>query len=392
VDSATAVYWACAAVGYIALAFKVRDALGSPGRPMAWCVCAAIFLGSTNMFLAGPVTIASLERVTGVPNISAPLIYSNIIALCVSVLILVAYWRDPQGGPPWPVVRWWLLGGALIILTMLLLFAVGDAPVSRPVDFDTYYATTPYIREFITIYPIAYASAAIWIGVAAWRGSRQVTSPWLRRGLLIVSVGNFVGLIFGVCKLVAVTARWFGGDLDDLSSHVAPSVAGLALVIVAVGFTAPLWGTPISHYRAYRRLRPLWKSLTSATPSVAKPIPLKWWNLELRLTRRLTEIQDGRLALRAHFDPARAETAANEAARQGLSGTKREAYMEAARLQDAIDAKRDGISYSDIGDGRRQSSDEISELQWLVEVARAFAKLTPRGVGRAPEATSTTTR
>ncbi|GAA3113498.1 hypothetical protein GCM10020254_69800 [Streptomyces goshikiensis] len=84
--------------------------------------------------------------------------------------------------------------------------------------------------------------------------------------------------------------------------------------------------------RVFLRLGPLWRALREATPAVAAALPVPWWDVELKATRRVAEVQDGRLALRPYRNPDVARAAAARASALRLAPAKVAAAVEAAVL------------------------------------------------------------
>ncbi len=227
----------------------------------------------------------------------------------------------------------------------VILFALGDTPVERPVDFEVYYANTPYIREMVVLYLVAHTVAGVLVTTLCRRWLAGVAgSVWLRRGLRILIVGFLSNLTYDAVKLIGIIARWNGQDWDFLVVKVAPLVGLVSTVGVATGFIVPLVGPRLSDrltdLRTHARLRPLWTALRAATPDISRGLPLHWWALDLRLTRRIAEIHDGRLALRAYRDPSIEAMAAVRAREAKLPAEEAEAVTEAAVLAAAMELKR----------------------------------------------------
>lgn len=114
-----------------------------------------------------------------------------------------------------------------VITAIFGLFAAGDAPVERLHDFDTYYATTPYLRAMICLYVSAHTVAALLMTFLCWRWSRSVHGL-LRAGLVLLVIACLLNLSYDVCKIIAVVARWSGHDLDHLSTWAAPPLTAMA--------------------------------------------------------------------------------------------------------------------------------------------------------------------
>ncbi|GAA4664870.1 hypothetical protein GCM10023347_16200 [Streptomyces chumphonensis] len=379
----TGLYWVCSAASWAALGFKLPGLWREPRNPMRWSVCSTLLLAGAAMFFAAPVAIARLNAHTGVPNIAAPVVYCLLTALGVSSHLLITYWRHPVERAR-PVALRWIGAYSAVLLALVVLFALGDPRVERRTDFDTYYATTPATGAFIVLYLVALAVAMTILArqVAGW--AAVAGRPWLRRGLRLICAGAVCALGFCVAKLLAVAARWAGRDWDALNTEVAPALAVVGLLMSALGYALPVGGEKLSgardrlaRRRAYRALFPLWNALRAATPAIVPPARVPWWDFELRLTRRLAEINDGRLALRSHTDPAAGPTARRLGEEAGLADTELLAVVEAARLRAAVTAKARHRTFPPDGGeecaGPIGGADGIGELDWLVQVSRAFA-------------------
>ncbi|WP_410660040.1 MAB_1171c family putative transporter [Amycolatopsis sp. lyj-112] len=127
--------------------------------------------------------------------------------------------------------------------------------------------------------------------------------------------GTFrTGLRILVCAAV-MTIGWvlFSGlpslwleitDLADLDFLPHARLAGLcAMVLWVLGGLFTTWDGALRLVRAWQGIRavtPLWKELVAAHPQIALPVR---HDMEFTLYRRVIEIRDGLLALRAHVPP-----------------------------------------------------------------------------------------
>jgi len=156
----------------------------------------------------------------------------------------------------------------------------------------------------------------------------------------------------------------------------------------------PAWGPRIGlprllrwveHYRAHRRLYPLWREQCEAVPDVLliRPSPrlidaLAVRHLAFRLHRRVIELRDAQLALRPYLDPQVADTACELGRQAGVDGEELRAVVEAASLAAAVDAKthrRPGSAPEEpaaASGGTDLGADLQSETAWLVKVATAY--------------------
>ncbi|WP_267242460.1 MAB_1171c family putative transporter [Streptomyces sp. PR69] len=335
-------YIPAAALG-LALAFKLPGMRRNWRDPLLRSVCALLALAASTFFFAAPPTITAVNRLVGVPNFSAPLVYSILTALGASCLVLLVNWR---GGPPEQtrtVARRWMYGYGAVVVALNVLFFLGDAPVERLRDLDTHYAGTPYIREMIVLYLAAHSVAAAAMTAMCWRWSRKVRG-WLRTGLVTIVVGSLFSLGYGFCKSAAVLARWAGADLDALSTSVAPPLASLGALLSAAGFVLPLLARRVgdhwSAWYAYRLLGPLWRELRAvvpaSTPSVRIP---RWAPADLRVTQRESDIHDGLLFLHPYFDRALRAEAHRAALGSGVCPEQARAVADAAMISAALRAR-----------------------------------------------------
>ncbi|WP_156724076.1 DUF6545 domain-containing protein [Streptomyces apocyni] len=305
----------------IAFVCKLPGTVRDWRDPLVRSVSVLLGLAAAVFFFAAPPTIAEVNRITGVANFSAPLAYGLLSAFSASTLVLIVNWR---GGPPDQtrrITRALMAGYGLVSVTLAVLFALGSAPVERLRDLDTYYATTPYIREMIVLYLVAIAAPAFGVCVLCWRWARQVRSRWLRASLMIIVTGYLFKIAYVCAKLTAVVARWCGADLDVLSTGAAPVFASVGALFAVVGFLLPLVGSRLSEaartWLTYWRLGALWRELHLSTRSEGASVRIAWWAAPgLRATLRETQIHDDLLGLQPFLDET-VRTRAYEAALAG---------------------------------------------------------------------------
>ncbi|WP_051745157.1 MAB_1171c family putative transporter [Streptomyces yerevanensis] len=327
----------------IALAVKTPALLRSWHDPLQRSVCTLIALSGLVFFFAAPPTIADVNRLTGIANASAPLVYGLLGALSAACLVVIIHWR---GGPPGRLrrtARRWITGYGVVIVALVVLFVLGDAPEERLRDLDTYYANTPFLREMIVLYLVSLTVGGVAMDVMCWRWALQVRG-WLRAGLLIIALGFLCNILYSVTKFAAVVARWSGGNLDDLSTYVAPAMASAGMQLSALGFCLPpvcqrfgdLWST----WSTYRRLGPLWHELRPLAPPKDRAVRISWWSpAELQVTQRESDIHDGMLALYPYFDTEIRAGAYEAAVAAGSDPVQAQAEADAAMVTAAVRAR-----------------------------------------------------
>ncbi|MGW0709900.1 MAB_1171c family putative transporter [Streptomyces sp. NPDC002643] len=294
---------------------------------------------------AAPSTLASINRLVGVPNIAAPWVYSLITAFCAACLLLILSWRHgpaDRSAATRRARRRVVIGYASVVVGLWVLFALADVPEERLRDLDTYYATTPFMREGIVLYLVAHTSA----GVITYRLIRDWVRTdgldlWLRGGLKALGVGYALNLVFDASKITALVARWTGHDLDWLSTHVTPPVSALSAIFIAVGFMLPHGGQYLHDgwrlRRSLWRLRPLYLLTRADGPGV--PFALRA-PVALRLTRRETFIRDALLRLGRHLDDGLRRRAYDAAIALGHTPADATALAAAITIQEAMAARR----------------------------------------------------
>jgi hypothetical protein len=369
----TSFWWIPAGVLAAALAIKLPTIIRLWKDPLLRAVGGLLLLACAVFVFVAPSTIAWVNRITGVPNISAPWVYSLLTAFCGSCLLLIIAWRNglsDRSASTRRAMRWVVSVYAGVIVALWVLFALADAPVERLRDLDTYYANTPFMREEILLYLLAHTTAALITSKLIWNWVRtEGLDAWLRWGLKFLGAGYALNLVFDAAKLTAVVARWTGHDLDWLNMTVAPTVACLSAVLIAVGFILPHAGQYL-HDRwrvrlAHHELRPLYLLMRSVegggVPLVLRASP------ELRLTRRETFIRDVLLPLARHIDEDLRRRSYDAALGLGYPPGEAKALAAAVAILDAVDARLGGRE----GDGA-DDPDTTELLREIGAVSRAL--------------------
>ncbi|MGW6707072.1 MAB_1171c family putative transporter [Streptomyces sp. NPDC054956] len=351
------------AVIAVALVVKAPTLRRGWDQPLMRAVCTLLVVGSLAVFLSAPPTIVAVNRLTGVVNFSAPLVYGLLTAFSGACIVLILHWSGTPSPGVRRATRLTVAAYGAVAVAIVLLFAMGEAPVERLRDLDTYYADTPWLREMIICYLSAHTVSAVALTTLCWKWLRRLNPPTpslrpLRTGLALVMLGGAFDMGFLVAKWTALGAHWSGGDLDYLSTYVAPLLGAATALLVGSGFIVPLVGgsAPWQDYSRYRRLRPLWAALRGFSPCGMRPVPLTWWSpVGIRLIHRESVIDDGILALVYWFDPAVREEAYGAARAQGRTEEEAalvaDAAMLAAACQRRAAADRVGARSDDAGPG-----------------------------------------
>ncbi|MEE1758582.1 MAB_1171c family putative transporter [Streptomyces sp. SP18BB07] len=376
------VYFLAAAALWTGFAAQLPGLWRDPRDPSKRALCAVIFLAGFCFALGAPPTVGFVNRAVGVPNAAACLTYGAVNAFSAASLVLIVHWRgadDPERLRR--VSRRWLFAYAVIIAAQTVLFAVGDAPVERLSDFDTYYAATPFIREMIVLYLVAYMAAALTTTVLCSRWTLQI-SGWTGRALAVLAVGWLCNSAYGVLKMVAVSGRWTGQHWDPLSTRLAPMLVAVGAALTSAGYVLPLLGPRIDSLVAFLRLGPLFRLVGSrSTGRIGRNVLLSWRSLgdvELRLTHRATAIRDGLRDVSVHFDESVRERAYRQALSLGSSAGEAEAIGDAAMVAVAVVSGTRGRGQAG---GARQEGLDSAALEALVGLGGGYAEPAAGGQG-----------
>lgn len=371
-------FWIPTAVLTAALVIKLPSIVKLWRDPLLRAVGGLLLLACVVFAFAAPTAIAKVNRVTGVPNIAAPWVYSLITAFGAACLLLILAWRGglARRSPSTRRAMRWVVGVySGVIVALWVLFALADVPEERLRDLDTYYATTPFMREEIVLYLVAHTVAVLitYRLIHNWVRTDGLDA-WLRWGLTCLGFGYALNLVYDAAKLTAVVARWTGNDLDWLSTHLAPPVAALSAILVAVGFIVPhagqylqsRWRVRLGHWR----LRPLYVLLrevdSSGVPFTLRAAP------ELRLTRRETFIRDVLLHLARCFDEDLHARAYAAAVSLGHPPERARALAAAVTVRDAV-ARRLRPDGSEGGEGT-SAPDTTALLREIEPLSRALRR------------------
>ncbi|MFD4242722.1 DUF6545 domain-containing protein [Streptomyces sp. NPDC058525] len=313
----------------------------NPKDELLRSVCMLLFVAAAVFAVAAVPSIAAINRISGLPNFAAPVVYAILTAFSGSNLVLIIRWSSgPEEAAQ--AARWSRrcnTATITVIATLFALFALGDAPVERLVDLDTFYANTPYIREMIVLYLVAHTTAAVTMTVLCTRWARVVHGP-LRAGLVLIVIGYILNLVYDALKFTAVGARWTGHNLDHLSWPIAPPIAAVSALLIGVGFVLPLLSqrlmNMVSPWLRYYQLQPAWRELRVATQHSINLAGGLWTPMEVRVCQLESDIYDGILTVHPCLDPEVHATSLLEARKTARTEEEAHAVADAAALAHAI--------------------------------------------------------
>ncbi|MEU0391599.1 DUF6545 domain-containing protein [Streptomyces sp. NPDC006208] len=340
----------------IVLVVKLPSLVRRWRSPVVRSVNAVIFLQAAAFFFSAPPTITLVNETTGVSNFSIVLVYCILSAHSCACRVLMENWREDAQVLPHTRrrVRCWLWGHGVVTILLIGCFVLGEAPVERRRDFETYYADTPFIREMVLLCMLAVTAAATAAAAACWKWARDIrrerperrtpAGGLLRIGLTVLAVGFLTNVTYGMAELAAVVAAWSGRDWKPLN-RAAVSFACLGTLLVAVGFLIPIVGPWIT-----RLFGPLWtlRALGPLRRTICRdggprgPVRLSTpWNAGpgRRLTDRMTDIHDRMLELGAYCSEEVRADAYARAREGGRTEAESVAFGLAAMFTAAVDAR-----------------------------------------------------
>jgi hypothetical protein len=329
----------------VALAFKAPTFLRAWRDPDVRATTLLLTWATAVLVVITPVNIDRLNKLTGIPNIAAPWAYSFLTAFCATSLTMITRWKNEPSERRQRTMRriYWIYGG--IIATLWLTFLLAHVPEPRIYDLDTYYADTPWMREHILLYLVAHMVSSLVAASMLWKWFPQISNRWLKAGVVCLQLGNASGPLYDLAKLIAIGARWSGGNLDVLSTQAAPPFALTQAILVALGFITPQAGPFLQRWcrdqRDYWRLRPLWRLLRILQPAAAAPRFGFWAPMDLRLIQRQQRIHDALRLLAPYYDTTTYHRSYQAAAATHPEEQAR-AIAGAIAVQAAVDSYRHG--------------------------------------------------
>jgi hypothetical protein len=384
------VIWPLSALlAWSAFLYKVRHLVREPGSLSLRLICVMLACVALTHTLTVPSVYVGFERLVGVANISIIVSVACAMGFVLAGQRLLLHWVYPveqarRRARPWQAFY------VVALVAQIVLFALASVDVSTYYFVETY-GGTPFARECILIGDLCVFLAVVDMGRLCWRYASIAGRRFLRFGLRCTGIGALSAAVYFPVEMAHIVARSFHITVipTGVMSDVFTTLGLICALLIGCGLTIPAWGPRlaaasawISKYRAHRQLHPLWLALYRTHPAIALHVrnPLKdplWTrDLDYRLVRRVVEIRDGQLALRPYLSGAVARNARIAGERHGLRGTRLEAMVESATLDEAIRAHHHGSPaaepYHRAAPG---GADLAEETAWLVQVARARSRL-----------------
>lgn len=395
----------CAFAGLAAFAYRLPALLRHHRDPGLVALCTYFLCSGTSFLVDLDPLRLRIANALDYPNITTVMTQGAVVVLTAAQQVVLVHWsHPPEEARPRAARRIVAFGAAGAVLVALFFLLSTPTRQSRAETTLLLNMDNPRYAGYLCLYLGICAVGQVETVRLSVRYARIANRAWLRRGMWTVTAGAGLILVYCTVRYVEIAGTHLGHDMAawDPLSWISGSTGSL---LALLGWTMPSFGPRlgglrrwVANYRAYQRLRPLWWALYRAVPAIALTPPssrladlVPGRNLEYRLYRRVIEIRDAQLALR----PA-GGTAALQDVRHP-SGTAPSAVEEARRLAAALEARRrprpphQGGPPAPVtvggpdGAAARPTSppqwrgDLLTEIAWLVEVARAFRRLDTPG-------------
>lgn len=368
---------------YAALVYRLCQVRRS-WRDSAYRTLVITLLLQCLTFTMGAVAMGG-RSFLGVGNLAILVMHLSAVAFCVSAQIILLRWATDDEDAV-RRARYWLITGIVLDVLLTALFFVADGPGRPASDFDTG-SGQPLVLTYLLLFIVSQAVPCVTIFRQCGPYARMTDKAALRQALHLLSVAAVILFLYCLARTVNILTAACGIDIGVWK--VAASVfSALGIVVLSLGLTRPTWGSWIAKsldwadsYRSYRVLYPLWRDLYESSPDIVlEPPGASVSDLDYRLHRRVVEIRDGWRDLRPYIDRG---AGGPGAAAPGASEESRQAFAEAARIRQALHAKRTGTVPEDNGEAGdfedRDTDNFTAEVAWLTKVASAYRRLGEAG-------------
>ena len=343
-------------------------------------------------FLFGPVYLA-IDAAAGMPNLARLLGHAVVLVACWCVQVYFVH----LALPPRPARAASLRGGLALLAAMVLLaasFGLAHIREEDAVDFTGHFAARPFVLEYRLVF-LAYLATSMLVLIRLAHQYAPIVRdrPSLFLGLHLLGLAGW-----GALAYVLHEGAWAASQRLGLS-YPAPEpeltkeiLMAVSLGLLLVGATLPAWGPRVGvpswwrwaeRHVACRRLYPFWRDLCRAFPELALVAPgsavadaLAVRDVDLRLVRRVVEIRDCRLALRAYLPAGTVAGVRSACEAAGLTPLATQATIEAASLAAALRPYSCG-AVANLPDPLPETpgaSDLDHEVAYLLRVAHAYTR------------------
>ena len=240
-------------------------------------------------------------------------------------------------------VRTWLALGALSVTQIATTWInlANNARHSQEIaDYFAWY-TDPWYAFYLVTEQLVLATVLIWAMLLAHRFARVAKDPWLRTGLWTTALGAL--LLLGQCLtwISVVIAARYGAVLPHSELAETFTADGALAILIGLSLPSAVPGLQVAierHQlnRVHRQLAPLHRLVAPLEPANQQRAVTPSTDPRTQLVRRIAEIRDGLLALRAYDDPETAARLHHEIQNSGRHPSQHDHELAAARIIAAL--------------------------------------------------------
>ncbi|WP_326553489.1 MAB_1171c family putative transporter [Micromonospora sp. NBC_01813] len=381
----TPLYVICALAGWLAFGYKLRDLRRDPDNRVLRAMVYAFFAFAAGVTFAVQPVARVLEQTTGLANLAKLLAHAGVMAVAANSEILLLFLALP------PAVaarraRIRIIASTVVFGLLTALWATTVAS-GGPVRLVVEHAADPAVATYLVVYLCVFVFYAADLARLCWRFSQVTPRRWLRRGLRVTAFGAGAALLYCATKTGYLIAYRLGAQPTG-EPQIAAVLVTIGALAMLTGLTLPTWGPAVDRaiswqrrQRSWRRLAPLWRAVTVAQPQlVLDGRAHRSWvalrDIDYALHRRVTEIRDGRLALRPYIDVRVVPAAGRVAGVTGLDEVDRAALVEAAMIVAGTRRARLGtpVQQPDFSEPHDPPDGYPGEVAWLSRVSAWYTE------------------
>ncbi len=277
------------------------------------------------------------------------------------------------------------LYGALVSVVLSGIFLTSSRDIEAEVEKTLAMADLSGTAILYWTVLQGYLSATLILAtVTLWRIGTASTAGPLPLGLRVVGLGTLINAVHAVLKAFCILAHAAGVDVPpEAAARTLDAFLALSAILVVAGCAVPVttlvW-TIIQVHRTRESLSALWWLMRGLFPEIVLPCQygshrhlVSLAEIQLLLYRRIIEIRDGMLQLRAFIPADAADDAARFLRRCAVPASDYPALVEACRIELGIRRMRAGAVAGagvQLVDGGTSIEEEAD---WLSRVSRAVA-------------------
>ncbi|SHH09713.1 MAB_1171c family putative transporter [Streptoalloteichus hindustanus] len=290
-------------------------------------------------------------------------VFATADAAALLCFVLLAAGR-PRMIPPVLVI------GGSVLVALLWIDATSPPHVRNVVDADPGPSPAYWALYFAFLFVADFVCAV----VCCYHGRRADHRP-LRVGLLMFGIGMGLACLLWILFLLYLATE------SPVALALLSPVTGIEALFLAGGVlvasSAALF-RPLLSLVALLELRPLWRDVTAAVPTVVMVEAHRGVTMltapSLRVYRTIIEIRDGLLFLRNYVAPATVRAAREHVVASGVAEELVDATVTACWLAAALDGRRRGEEpQPEPPNLASQGGTQLdAEVQFLRQLSRAY--------------------